>query len=256
MSTNTYTQTSCLARGAPLRVGRGLNAAAVHRYMHVRECAGACTHARTHAHTHTHTHTPPHTPSSCRPPRGKDRGVRPQRPPSIQAAMATRTHPKPRVPQRVAAPRRGPREGRRALDPAPARMGASGAVMKPMAQLNRAPQHRAPLIAMRSSAVRARMRAIGFESLSAAKAGFRAKNSWREAILGLPCPTMSMTTLRRLVWPCLVASAVRHARGCTHIRLFVLRARARICGVSGASRARSAAHVSIENAYTAFYICM
>ena len=133
-----------------------------------------CVHARTHAHTHTHTHThtPPHTPSSCRPPRGKKRRVRPQRPPSIQAAMATRTHPKPRVPQRVAAPRRGPREGRRALDPAPARMGASGAVMKPMAQLNRAPQHRAPLIAMRSSAVRARMRAIGFESLSAAKLGF------------------------------------------------------------------------------------
>ena len=97
--------------------------------------------------------------------------------------MATRTHPKPRVPQRVAAPRRGPREGRRALDPAPARMGASGAVMKPMAQLNRAPQHRAPLIAMRSSAVRARMRAVGIESLSAAKLGFVRKIlAWREAI--------------------------------------------------------------------------
>ena len=175
--------------------------------------------------------------------------------------MATRTHPKPRVPQRVAAPRRGPREGRRALDPAPARMGASGAVMKPKAQLNRAPQHRAPLIAMRSSAVRARMRAIGFESLSAAKLGFVRKilgerRFSREAVWARAVPTMSMTILRRLVWPCLVASAVRHARGCTHIRLFVLRARARICGVSGASRARSAAHVSIENAYTAFYICM
>ena len=55
MSTNTYTQTSFLARGAPLRVGRGLNAAAVHRYMHARECG--CVHARTHAHTHTQTHT-------------------------------------------------------------------------------------------------------------------------------------------------------------------------------------------------------
>ena len=145
------------------------------------------------------------------------------------------------------------------------RTGSRGDVMKPMAQLNRAPQHRAPLIAMRSSAVRARIRAVGI-------VGSRFRVSFGGQLVSLiwfRCEKFLAIWGRALFQPCPPAPACAGLCGrassparcgmrdssadAMRMSLFVFRARARVCGVSGASRARRT-HVHIACICSMLYV--